>query len=559
MEDGERGGISSHIKAVLDNIEYAHHLTKKNKSTKVVIVVSGNEADRLSWQKRLDKTSPFIFNIDGSTKVISLEEKTGDKTREGNFLGTLLAYNKFKDMAGEKGISYNDSVILLGMVFGRGERMSPFTQIEGDRKPAIVVSSTDGEGPGNMSAIEEGLLYFTPVVDYIQSRGFRGILDKWGDETEIPSIDLSAPPASPDDFASYDVIKFISIVKITDELAKQKDWTVVDDECNIVRLISRNDKAVIVKQLLDCGVEAGPDNFYYAGVSLGPVAVSYDVLDIAAEIFADEITREGVTIDFDPYFLMAFSMNSNFSSWYETVKRDRELRALLEKVPDFLEKVQKIKVLFAQRHGRPVNFKALDMGDRIYWADIGLHHAMREKYLSLLDTGGRGIIARKLENISDGTDAHGNRIVNSFIADGIDISDSVVVNSTLRGRGIIKKSVIKDSILANPSMIEAFAVLSVRPSGKTVLKPGSGVYRSIGLNDLVLEEGIRQGTMVTKEGPIDLAVSEKTDLRDRERTYKVPIMGNRVSFAEAYEMMFGISEEELDAMRRNLIERIREA
>jgi hypothetical protein len=446
----------------------------------------------------------------------------------------------------------------MGMLFGRGERMSPFTQIEGDRKPAIIVSSGVSGESMYLTAIEEALYYFAPVVKYLEQRGFKGILDKWGDETEIPSIDLTSKPDTSDEFACYDVIKFISMVKITDELAKQKDWTVVDDEKNIICMISRNEKSFIIEQLRDCGIEPGTDNEYYAGVSLGPVAVSYEVLDIATEVFKQEILQEGVAIDFDPYFLMAFSLKKDFTRWEKTVKRDRGLQVLLSKVPDFLEKVQKIKVMFAQRYGRTINFKAIDLGNKVFWADIGLHHAMREKYLSLLDEGQRGIIARKLEHVDVEKDEFGNRIINSKISDGIVITDSVVINSTLTGRGRIKDSVIKDSILHNPSMLRAFAVLSIRPGGKIVLNPDSGIYRSIGKGELELNEGMRHGTMVTKNGPIDLEVSEKTDIRDREHSYIIPVFGNPVSFAEAYDMMFGVSKEELEKMRKKLIVQMKE-
>jgi hypothetical protein len=558
MKNGEVWGNSSDINSILRNISEAQSLSKENNSVSVVVVVSGNEIDRVSWQQRLDRTCINIFNSDGNTKVFSLQEKIGEKTREGNFLGTLLAYNKMKAIAEKENIPYKDSVILMGMLFGRGERMSPFTQIEGDRKPAIIVSSGVSGESMYLTAIEEALYYFAPVVKYLEQRGFKGILDKWGDETEIPSIDLTSKPDTSDEFACYDVIKFISMVKITDELAKQKDWTVVDDEKNIICMISRNEKSFIIEQLRDCGIEPGTDNEYYAGVSLGPVAVSYEVLDIATEVFKQEILQEGVAIDFDPYFLMAFSLKKDFTRWEKTVKRDRGLQVLLSKVPDFLEKVQKIKVMFAQRYGRTINFKAIDLGNKVFWADIGLHHAMREKYLSLLDEGQRGIIARKLEHVDVEKDEFGNRIINSKISDGIVITDSVVINSTLTGRGRIKDSVIKDSILHNPSMLRAFAVLSIRPGGKIVLNPDSGIYRSIGKGELELNEGMRHGTMVTKNGPIDLEVSEKTDIRDREHSYIIPVFGNPVSFAEAYDMMFGVSKEELEKMRKKLIVQMKE-
>lgn len=556
------------LKAVLDNIEFAREASETNQSPGIVGVVSGNEVDQKNWSARLKKMARRLFNSDGSTTVVSLQEKIGEKTREGNFLGTLLAYRKIKEIAEREGVEYRDFVTLLGMLFGRGERMSPFTQIKGDRKPSIQVtaSSIDIDGVKvAMTAIEEAMMYFTPVAVYLERRGFRGVLDKWGDETEVASVDLTGMPEDPLELADNDVIKIVSVLKITDELAEQKDWVVFDEEGNMVAVLSRNKKDVLVEQLRKLGIKPRDDGEYYAGVSLGPVAVSYPVLDIAEKVFAAEIEKEGVYFDFDPYFLMALAMPDDPEQWRQAVAQDKGLQNMEKMVPDFFSKVQTVKSIFSAEYGRPLNLKTLDLGADVFWADIGQHSAMREKYLALNDRGPKGIIARKLEGITGERDDRGNIIVNSTIAPGANVRNSVIINSDIGASADIDGAVVKDSVLNNITMQEGSFAVSSHRTGRTVLRRESGIFESYGssLDQLTLVEHVRQGTLLTRQGPVDLKVHEKTNLRDKDETYNIPLVdemhgiNNPISFDEAYNEMFGVSMQELESRRTKAIENIK--
>jgi len=539
------------LKEVLGNIEAARAYVEKNESVKIVVVVSGSEADTVNFKDRLDKVKCRIFNRDGSTLVLSFQEKIGKKTREGNFLGTLLAYHSLKKAAQEAGIKYRDLVTLVGMVFGRGERMSPITQANRCSKPSIRVTPANVELKGKriaFTAIEEALMYFTPVAKYLERRGFRGILDKWGDETEIPSRDLTEEPEDAASMREYDVIKIISVLEITEELAKQKEWAVFDDDDNMLAQLSRGRKDTLIEQLKQMGIKPREDGKYYAGVSLGPVAVSYDVLDIASEVFSDEIVKEDIFLDFDPFFLMALAMK-DASAWDAALEVNEGMKKLIGIIPDFFEKVQEIKNIFRKKYGRELNLKVLDLGGDVYWADIGQHGAMRDKFLSFNDKGARGITARKIAGIDGERDGRGNIIVNSEISSNVTVSDSVIVNSRITGTGKITGSVIIDSQLADIEMTEAFAVRSAR-LGKTVLKQKSGLFESLGADDITLEEGMRHVAVLTSKGKVDMRVSEETDLRDKDNTYNVPIFGNDISFEDAYNEMFGVSSEELEKRRR---------
>ncbi len=554
------------LKEVLANIELANNLSQNNNSVGIVGLVTGSEVDRDNYERRMDKMNTALFNTDGSTKIITLQEKVGDKTREGNFLGTLLAYNKIKEIANEENIDIENMVVLLGMVFGRGERTSPYTNINGNRKPGLKVTAANVEINGqkvSFSAIEEAIKYFTPVAKYLENRGFRGILDKWGDETEIPSIDMGQAPKDPEELAGQDIIKVIAKMRMEDipegDLPTQKDWVIFDPETGaFLTQVSRNAngadalRADLKARMQELGIETE-----YVGVSLGPVGVSYRVLDIAEDIFEEDILKDGVYIDFDPYVLMAFAMLGKYNKvearqrWNETLERDKGLQEIAGEngmIPDFFDKVVEIREIFRKAYERSLEATVLDIGAEVpilSWDDIGQHTAMREKYMGVNDTGPVGIIARKKEGISGVRDDNGNIIVNSTISPQVTVKNSVIINSTITGSGTIIGSVVRDSNFEGYiEMVEAFATLSDRP-GYTVLKKNSGLYKSIGKKSsaLVLEEGMRHGTMFTSKGPVDMVVHEKEDIK---ANYNEPIAGNPMSFKEAYDEMLGVGEEELE-------------
>jgi len=153
---------------IIFNIDLAKNLVETSQNIKNVVTVTGCDAGCSVFK---DKDSiyegKFLFNKNGKTNIFTFEEKIGEKTKEGNFLGTLLAYQKYKEQAFENKIVYEDSVILMGMLFGRGDRVSPITQAKGCCKPKIEVSPNIFEVNGKrraMTAIEEALYYFTPMA-----------------------------------------------------------------------------------------------------------------------------------------------------------------------------------------------------------------------------------------------------------------------------------------------------------------------------------------------------------------------------------------------------------
>lgn len=555
------------LKTILANISHAVSLSKRSESVRVAAVVSGSGVDRDNWERYFAFRARSVFNADGSTAFFSLQEKIGDKTREGNMLGTLLAYGAIKKECASRGINYRDHVALIGMLFGRGERMSPVTQAKGNRKSAVNVAPGSGNDPGAAS-VEEALRYFTPVAKHIESRGFRGVLDKWGDETEIASVDLKGPPSSQESMSKYDVIKFVSVVEITEELALEKEWVIFDDEGNMIRQLPRGplsslDRSFVAptssEPLSGAGDRHACPPRVTQGVSLGPVALSYDLLDIALEIFADDIKKPGVAFDVDPYFLMALVMPEDPKEWAAAMASDPALEAFAGAggmMPDFFDKVLALKAAFKKKHGRELNIKVFDMGSGVYWGDIGQHASMRRKFMALNDKGCEGKVARHIAGIPEARDGKGNIVVNSVISPEADVRDSVVVNSKINGCSVIRGSVIIDSEFSCLKADEAFSVRSVR-LGRTVLAKKSGLFESLGSEDLTLSDKERHVSVLAAAAKYDLKVSEDTDLRDKKLTLEVPVFDNAISFNEAYRAMEGVSMEELERRREKVIEAIK--
>ena len=360
------------FKSIISNINSAKKAIARSKNVKCVVMVTGSPEDKARWQERLKEVSPYIFNRNGKTSILVLEEKIGEKTKEGNFLGTLLAYSRLKKAAGFKN-KYRKHVTLMGMLFGRGERMSPFTQVEMGSKPAIISTArvfAVRKKKTALSALEEAMMYFSPVAGFLEKAGFRGILNKWGDETEIASVDLGKFSGTGADIKNWDIIKFAAGYDITRLLAREKDWVVYEKNGNMVTQLSRCSKEELEKKLKEAQAAAAGKKYMF-GVSLGPVAVSYGLLDIAGKVFSSDIRKKGVHIDFDPHLITALAAKDD--------ARKSGIAADLSRKADTLKKT------FRKKYGRELTVKVLDLGPGTFWTDVGQHEAIREKYLLLND------------------------------------------------------------------------------------------------------------------------------------------------------------------------------
>ncbi|MBF0252572.1 MAG: hypothetical protein HQL29_02035 [Candidatus Omnitrophica bacterium] len=522
------------IDNILGNVALTKSYILNSNNVKNIVLVSGTEMERVFWMNRFKASSKLLFNKNNSTNIFSFEEKIGNKCRQGNFLGTLLAYNFFKKEAVRNGIKYEDTTAIFGMIFGSGKRLSPFTQILRNCKPSISAAC------GTME-IEESLMYIAPLVKYLEKGGFKGVLDKWGDETQIASVSLDITKLSGCEFQDFDIIKFVEKSEVNEHKAMYYDWVVCDGDDNLAAMVSRVPGSVADRG--GCaGVLRNERDRVLAdvrggsfGVSLGPVAVSYRLLEVFCEVFHDEILKEGIILDFDPYLLMALTFKGNKKEW-EKVSRDCS-------VPGLFEKAENVKKIYTEKYGKEPAIKVFDLGKDIFWMDMGNHTNMRKKYMLLNENTPEGDIARSIEGIGSQRDDRGNIIINSFIFDGTYLEGSIVIDSKVTGSGKIKNSVIKNSSFKDVDFNGAFAIDSHR-SGHTELAEGAGLYFSFGGNsdDLVLEEGMRQGTLLTENGPVDMMVSEKIDLKDKNN-YEKKILNNTISFKEASFLMENVDDE----------------
>ncbi|KJJ85200.1 hypothetical protein OMAG_000912 [Candidatus Omnitrophus magneticus] len=538
---------------ILANIEYTRHIIKENDNVNLITLITGTEIDRQRWQNRLESIAPFIFNLKKETRILSFQEET----RQGNFLGTILAYSKIKKISADESISYKNKVVLIGMIFGRGERISPFSQREANCKAAISSISTVRADDGQiktLTALEEALMYFAPLARQLEKNAFRGIVNKWGDETEIPSIDIIHFEKA-GVTADTDIIKFISQEKITEESAKEKDWVIYDKNSVMLFQIPRGDIDSIEKELNKYGVTSlndkqKIDRGAFFGISLGPVAVSYRVLDILEEVFDSDVKNNAIYIDFDPYVLSAFALKGDSVKWQEMLLKDKKLCEFAGHsgmVPDFWEKMNKVRNIFKDKYARELEIKVIDLGENIYWGDYGQHLAMRRRYLALTENSMNGAISRAIAGLPETKDARGNIIFNSQISGEVEIENSVVCNSVIMGRGRIESSLLWDSCVNDIEMDRAFCVGSFH-SGKLILKKNSGAYKLFGRKSEVfnIEEYGRVSTIFTPTGRFSINAGESLNLRDRKNIYSVPVLGNLVSFSELYEMMSKVSSHEIE-------------
>ena len=192
------------------------------------------------------------------------------------------------------------------------------------------------------------------------------------------------------------------------------------------------------------------------------------------------------------------------------------------------------------------------MGTNVYWADIGRHISMREKFMSLQKNNEKGFIARRIAGVDTKKDKNGNIIIDSKINKNCVITNSIIIGATIKAEGEIVNSVIIDSTFDALKSVNAFAIRSYR-LGKTVLSADSGLYESLGREGLTLEEKMRHVSILTSSEKVDMMVSEETNLRDKKNNYNAGIFGNKYSFGEIYKEMMSVGASELERRRAEVI------
>ena len=533
--------------AILRNIRHTEMLFEEGLSPKVIGVVCGSESARRFWQHRLDELKPAFK----AREAISFYEDLP----VNQAFGLLLLWHRLRGR-----LSPGEGA-LVAFVFGEGTRATPFTETDNGQKPAMstFVKMAGISANRRISMVELALKYFAPVEAYLRRSGFDGIVVKWGDEVQIPVRDFSGQSAL---FTGADIVRFVSKRAMTDSDAMNKDWLGVDSTGHVTAFIARRPLAEM-RRLADRGLVERRGNALIAGINLGSVAVSRALLDELLDEFATDILDASADRsrrpDLDPQFFAALMIaaientEERRQTWNQQLSELQSLRDLEKNLPDILHRIRSVFDRFAAKHGRSPRIVALDFEDQ-YWGDVGQHRQIFDFYLSLNNPGASGTIARALASVPDTRDSSNNILMNSEIGRAR-IVNSVLIDCQIESGEIVDSVLIGTrgrTVLAQ----EAFDIGST--VGDMTLRHRAGSYKVVSSEPVTANDGERITTLFLPNGQdVLMRGHEDTDLRDKQTTYDVPILGNAVSFKDAHSQMIGIDPVELDDRRNAAIARVK--
>ena len=521
---------------ILENFE----IVGEDTGSALSLVVSGSEIDREFWRRHFARTARDIFRRSGRLSLHSICEGEA----KGNFLGTLNAWASVGQA--ETGDGARPDVALISMVFGQGKRLSPFTQSLGNRKAAFNVPIKASGSDVYLNTADLSNLHSNNWLRHLGRSGFRGVLVKWGDEAVIPGR-LWRHEAH--DFSDLDAVRFVWETEMTEALAREKEWFIIDRESGL-----------ILFELPRQGIESMQGRLrefagrpFGLGVNLGSIAVSYDFLSTALEVLGGDVATPRLSADWDPYVWLALFCRDE-EQWRAEKRHEASIgksgiEQLEARYPHFYQKLSRLRAALEHRKGRPLKVGALNFGEA-FWVDIGLHQSLRRCFESLTNDTDEGRAVRELFRLPHERDPNGNVVVNSLIPAGADIRDSVIVDSVI----------LDDSTLLRGGVVVAGRHRTVRmPDGGAALfcavdqlsfsGPRGVAFRSLG-EQVNLPEGGRHTTVFLPQGPAGMVSNEAVVSYDGD-TFNKPLAGNPVSFAEAAALMAGVDGVKLEQMWHN--------
>jgi len=535
--------------AIVANVLATDELFESGNPPGIIATVSGSEAARSFWQDRLDRVRPEL----GARAALSLHEDLP----VNQAFGLLLSWKRIRPHIRP------DEGALAAFVFGEGTRAAPLTEAECGQKPAITSFARARRNDRYLSTVEVALRHFAPVEAFLRRSGFDGLVVKWGDEVQIPTRSLRG---TDERLAHADIVRFVSIRKITPDEAANKDWVGVDASGRITSFIPRRPIAEM-SELADRGLVQRRGDELYGGINLGSVAMSSALLDVLLDEFeaeiADPTADRKKRPDLDPQLFTALTIaalpgpEERNRAWARARTESVALRALETNLPGVLDRLRRALDRFEARHGRSVEMFAMDFGDQ-YWGDIGQHRQMFDLYLTLRDDGPPGHVARAIAGIPGVRDRYGNRISGSTrLGERVHARNSVIVDAD------IEEGRIEDSVLIGTrcDRIEAHGALDLFSTALELrLEPRSASYKLVTEQPVVTHSGERVTTVFLPDRSWILRAHESTDLRDRIATYETPILGNPVAFGEAHARVLEADPADIErrrAARRAEVERHR--
>jgi hypothetical protein len=519
----------------LATIRESHALVRENRVGNLAVVVSGSEGDQRFWRSHIRDVATDVFRADGSTHVVSVRERTP----KGNLLGTLNAWREVQQEVRSGAVTLPD-VGLLSMVFGKGKRLSPFTQALGNCKAALPTPARSATSHEYLRGGDLSSLYAVTWLDAVARAGFRGMIVKWGDEALIPGVRWNLPSGA---FKDVDAVRFVWRTEPDEVLAREKEWIVVDDATGLmVTEYSRQELDAIRRRRTALG------GSLTMGVNLGSFAISYDLLEAGLDVFGSDVQNEHRAADWDPYGWLALCCQTE-ADWRREIAEEARagrtaLAKLLERFPDFYEKMHAVRARLEARRRRPLRIGVLDFG-ACFWVDMGLHSTLRAALDRLTQASPAGQVAREIFGIAAEPDANGNIVIDSQIGAGADIRNSVIVDTTIQdGASVVSRGVIIGGRHGTIAMPEGGAALFCALNALTCDGPSSIALRSVG-GSVQLPAGGRHTTLHLPDGPVQMVGSESITNYDGP-DYSAPVFGNALSFSAASSEMDAVGPAECD-------------
>ncbi|MBN1220198.1 MAG: hypothetical protein JXM69_14820 [Anaerolineae bacterium] len=525
-------------KNIWQNLE----IVRQNDGPALATIVSGNETDKAFWQEHLTRNRRDVFRADGKTLIHSVCEGV----RKGNFLGTFNAWLDTKQAIGPS--IELPQVALMSMVFGKGKRLSPFTQALGNRKPAFLTpmraraSQRAKDAGAYIRTVDLSNLYANLWLQHLRQNGFGGLVVKWGDEAIIPGKRWSQEKY---DYRQVDAVRFVWKTKVTETLAREKEWIAIDGQTGTMKFqYARQDINSLQQRL---GQLAG--DAQEVGVNLGSLAISYDFLEVALAILRDDLLDPQRWVDWDPYAWIALCCRDEAQWQAEMAHEDKigktGIRDLLRIFPDFYPRMAQLRQTLEAKTGRPLTISVLDFGEA-FWTDMGLHVALRRNLESLTVDSPDGAISRELFGIPHDRDPNGNIVVDSQLPAAADIRDSLIIDTIIEDKAsVIHGGVVIGGRHRQLRMPEGGSALFCAVDKLTFSGPAGIAFRLIG-STFDIPAGGRYTTLFLPEGP-ETIVANESIIDFKGESYSQPILGNRLSFEEAGKMMEQMDGRELEA------------
>lgn len=458
-----------------------------------------------------------------------------EKGEKGNLLGALQAYSAIRDDHHHDDTAINQIV----MLFGSGTRLSPFTQSLRNVKAAFPLPDGD-RGASGLTIGEAAIRSAAPMINCLRQAGFSGVVLSWGDEVLIPSKLLSA---NSDAISGADAVRFGWRKDPDKELASQKEWLQVDMTTNtVLRDISRQpiDRLTDVLQST-----SNPNTATF--VNLGSFAATHDFLSVACDVFGNRAFDESSAANWDPYFWQALQSPSR-ESWEEIIRYEQSagltgLQGLLDSVPDFFETVQRFRMAFEGRVGRPMRISVFDFGEP-YWIDAGNHAALSRAFTDLFSKSQSGAVIRAFLGLPDSLAMGASFIADSSLPIDCKIDNSIVIGSTITGEGSsIQGALVLGSKIGCITANRGASIVWCRVDDLRVDGPNGIAFRLDGLQHVVLGDESAT-TLRLGERILNLKYSRRIGNIDR-RIFERRLPDNPVSFSEAASLVKAVDPTEL--------------